>query len=96
MMNFILYQKLMKKSQIRLQHKGKHISARIRLPTGEVKSEFGDTKTFCLAFPWLFPGGTGDTKENILYEISISDWAQKLLFYEDGIFARDKLWCFLQ
>lgn len=65
-------------------------------PTREIKpiSEFSNTKIFCLAFPWLFPGGIGDIKESRLYELEISDWAENLLYYQDGRFAKDKLWCF--
>lgn len=65
-------------------------------PTREVKpiSEYGDTKIFCLAFPWLFPGGMGDIKESRERDVDIGDWAENLLFYEDGRFAKDNLWCF--
>jgi hypothetical protein len=51
-------------------------------------------KIFCLAFPWLFPGGIGDIKESRECDINIADWAQNLIFYEDGRFAKDNLWCF--
>jgi hypothetical protein len=47
-----------------------------------------------LAFPWLYPGGIGDIKESRLFDIEISDWAQNLLYYHDGRFAKDKLWRF--
>jgi len=74
----------------------KNLTPRIHWPMREIKpiSEFGNTKLFCLAFPWLFPGGIGDIKESRLYELDVSDWAQNLLFYQDGRFASDKLWCF--
>jgi len=42
----------------------------------------------------LFPGGIGDIKESRLYELELSDWAENLLYYQDGRFAKDKLWCF--
>jgi len=69
---------------------------RINWPTREVKPiyEFSNTKLFCLAFPWLFPGGVGDIKECRKYELEITDWAQNLLYYQDGRFAKDKLWSF--
>jgi len=69
---------------------------KLHWPPREVKpiSEFSDTKIFCLAFPWLFPGGIGDIKESREFDIDLSDWAQNLLFYEDGRFARDNMWCF--
>ena len=65
-------------------------------PTREIKpiSEFSDTKIFCLAFPWLFPGGIGDIKDSRLYELELADWAENLLYYQDGRFAKDKLWFF--
>lgn len=58
--------------------------------------EYDDSiRIFCLAFPWLFPGGVGDwadikTSENL----TVEEWAKKLLYYEDGRFAKDKIWCF--
>ena len=69
---------------------------RINWPTRDVKpiSEYSDTKIFCLAFPWLFPGGTGDIKESRAHDVEIGEWAQNLLFFEDGRFAKDKLWSF--
>jgi hypothetical protein len=57
-------------------------------------SEYSDTKLFCLAFPWLFPGGMGDIKESRERDVDIGEWAENLLFYEDGRFAKDNLWCF--
>ena len=65
-------------------------------PPRDVKpiSEFSDTKIFCLAFPWLFPGGIRDIKESRECDVDIGDWAQNLLFYKDGRFAKDNLWCF--
>jgi len=49
-------------------------------PPRDVKpiSEFSDTKIFCLAFPWLFPGGIGDIKESREYNVDVGDWAQNL------------------
>ena len=69
---------------------------RINWPIRELKpiSEYEDTKIFCLAFPWLFPGGIGDIKESRTHEVDMSEWAQNLLYYKDGRFAKDKLWSF--
>lgn len=80
---------------IRRDSKGKTIPI-INWPTREVKpiSEYSDTKLFCLAFPWLFPGGMGDIKESRERDVDIGEWAENLLFYEDGRFAKDNLWCF--
>ncbi len=52
-------------------------------PTREIKpiSEYSDTKIFCLAFPWLFPGGIRDIKESRVRNVDIGEWAQNLLFY---------------
>lgn len=49
-------------------------------------------KIFCMAFPWLFPGGIGDVHDYI--DSNISNWGQHMLFYEDGRFAADELFCF--
>lgn len=53
--------------------------------------EYGNTKIFANAFPWLFPGGIGDIKD---YNGDMKDWGKMLLYYEDGRFARDKMFCF--
>jgi hypothetical protein len=72
------------------------ISPRFAWPTRSVKpiSEYSTEKLFCMAFPWLFPGGIGDINEPRLHPIYVSDWAQNLLYYEDGRFAKDNLWSF--
>ena len=54
-------------------------------------SEFGDTKIFVRAFPWLFPGGVGDVKH---YPDSPKKWGQHMLMYQDGRFATDKMFSF--
>lgn len=54
-------------------------------------SEFGSKKIFCMAFPWLFPGGIGDVKD---FPGDMGRWGSMLLHYEDGRFARDKVFCF--
>jgi len=74
----------------------KRNTPRLNWPTREVKpiSEYNDLKLFCLAFPWLYPGGVGDINESRQHAIEVSEWAQNLLYYEDGRFAKDKLWGF--
>ena len=58
-------------------------------------SEYGeDNNLFCKAFPWLFPGGIGDYSQYQEKKESFEDWAQRMLWYEDGRFARDKMWAF--
>ena len=54
-------------------------------------NEFGDKKIFALAFPWLFPGGFGDIKD---FDGNMTTWGKNLLFYEDGRFAKDKMFSF--
>lgn len=54
-------------------------------------NEFGDKRIFALAFPWLFPGGEGDVKD---FPGTISTWGKQLLYYEDGRFARDRVFTF--
>ena len=49
---------------------------------------------FTRAFPWLFPGGIGDFGQFRNKKINVSDWARNLLYYKDGRFAKDRIWCF--
>lgn len=49
---------------------------------------------FCKAFPWLFPGGRGDFNQFRNTKVTVSDWAKNLVLYEDGRFAKDKMWGF--
>ncbi len=62
----------------------------------EAISEYDDDyRIFCCAFPWLFPGGVGDWADIPETEdTTVEEWAKYLLMYEDGRFARDKIWCF--
>ena len=63
--------------------------------TKEALSEYGsNTNLFCKAFPWLFPGGLGDFSQYREGEETIEKWAKRMLLYEDGRFAKDKMWCF--
>jgi hypothetical protein len=57
-------------------------------------SEYGDTRIFARAFPWLFPGGYGDIKDYDNADENLASWGRRLLYYEDGRFAKDKLFCF--
>jgi hypothetical protein len=56
--------------------------------------EFDNEPIFCKAFPWLFPGGVGDITQKSDEFIDISKWMRKLMLYEDGRFAEDKMFCF--
>jgi hypothetical protein len=58
-------------------------------PINEFKFE---GKLFVQAFPWLFPGGCGDVTD--WPHQQTSNWGSFLLFYEDGRFAKDDLFCF--
>ena len=58
-------------------------------------SEYDTTiKLFCKAFPWLYPGGQGDFNDYTESPEDIDTWMERLLYYFDGRFARDKMWCF--
>ena len=49
---------------------------------------------FTQTFPWLFPGGLGDFGQFWDKNITVGKWARNLLYYKDGRFAKDKIWCF--
>ena len=85
-----------KELQRLINEKKKDRTYRVGYPTRSEKpvSEWNNEKIFCLAFPWLYPGGFGDFKGIRNTPINPSEWAENLLYYEDGRFARDKLWCF--
>jgi hypothetical protein len=70
-----------------------------RLPWPHVGEEMIDEydkigRIFCKAFPWLFPGGEGDICDYHEGDMTVADWVSRLLYYEDGRFARDKMWSF--
>ena len=53
-------------------------------------------KIFCQAFPWLFPGGRADATSICMFkeQYTASNWAKRMLLFEDGRFAKDKMFCF--
>lgn len=57
----------------------------------EPVKEYGTTKIFARAFPWLFPGGSGDVKD---YPGDMAEWGKNLTLYYDGRFVKDKHFCF--
>ncbi|KAL9956688.1 hypothetical protein ACROYT_G038207 [Oculina patagonica] len=59
-------------------------------------SEFTTPYFFTMAFPCLFPYGKGDFHINRRITCpSLHDWAEHLLWYKDGRFARHKVWKFV-
>ena len=52
------------------------------------------SKLFCKAFPWLFPGGKGDINDYSEVKETVDQWMKRLLYYQDGRFAKDKMWAF--
>ena len=53
-----------------------------------------DNSLFTRAFPWLFPGGYGDFGQFREKTMNVGDWVRKMLYYQNGRFAKDKIWCF--
>ena len=49
---------------------------------------------YAKAFPWLFPGGLGDYNCHREDDIKFDEWLKKMIMYQDGRFATDKLWVF--
>ena len=59
-------------------------------------SEFTTPYFFTMAFPCLFPYGKGDFHINRPITCpTLHDWAEHLLWYQDGRFARHKVWKFV-
>ena len=83
--------------QITKQSNNENSRATINFPYIDPKpiSEY-DTNSalFTKAFPWLFPGGRGDFHQFRNKKLTISQWVKNLVLYEDGRFAKDKMWGF--
>jgi hypothetical protein len=60
-------------------------------PVSEYDTQNG---LFAKAFPWLFPGGRGDFYQFRNNKLSVSEWVKNLVLYEDGRFAKDRMWGF--
>jgi hypothetical protein len=76
---------------------GQSCSTRIGFPyiSQEPIEEYDKSeKLYCKEFPWLYPGGVGDINSMHNEAIDLDQWIQHLLHYQDGRFARDKMWCF--
>ena len=59
-------------------------------------SEFTTPYFFTMAFPCLFPYGKGDFHINRPMTCpTLHDWGEHLLWYQDGRFARHKVWKFV-
>lgn len=76
-----------------IQKSGRMQDMTVDWPTVEDKAvnEYGNKRIFALAFPWLFPGGLGDVKD---FNGDMKEWGKMMLYYEDGRFASDKIFCF--
>ena len=83
-------QRQLSKSMKQSKHKKKlHITWPARSPIPI--NEFGSTRIFARAYPWLFPGGFGDVKD---FPGDCRCWGEHLLLYKDGRFAKDKFFNF--
>ena len=61
----------------------------------EPVDEYCSKKIFCLAYPWLFPGGIGDVKDYGFEEKNkLGAWGEMMLRYQDGRFQKDNFFCF--
>jgi Helitron helicase-like domain at N-terminus len=57
--------------------------------------EYSEPRLFELAFPWLFPGGTGGmTSFDMKGKDGIGTWMKNTMLYKDMRFAKDRVWCF--
>ena len=54
-----------------------------------------ESSLFTRAFPWLFPGGYGDFGQYRDKKLTVSDWTRNMIYYRNGRFAKDRMWCFL-
>ena len=62
------------------------------IPINEYDEE---NSLFTRAFPCIFPGGLGDFGQFRDKKMNVADWARNILYYEDGRFAKDRIWYFL-
>ena len=77
-------------------NKNRHTTIQFPYASPEPINEYEeDNSLFTRAFPWLFPGGLGDYGQFRNKKITVGDWARNLLYYKDGRFAKDRIWCFL-
>ena len=58
-------------------------------------SEFTTVNFFTLAFPTLFPYATGDFHINRPKPVTMSDWAEHLMWFSDGRFAQHPYFKFI-
>ena len=76
-------------------NKNRHTTIQLPYASPEPINEYEeDNSLFTRAFPWLFPGGLGDFGQFRNKKITVGDWARNLLYYKDGRFAKDRIWCF--
>ena len=79
-----------------LDHHNKKNHTTIEFPYVSVNpiNEYDDSSLFTRAFPWLFPGGVGDFGQFRDKKLNVGDWTRRMLYYQDGRFAKDRIWCF--
>ena len=76
-------------------NKKNHAAVKIPYISPKPITEFDvGNSLFTKAFPWLFPGGYGDFGQQRELTLNVSDWARSMLYYQDGRFAKDRIWCF--
>ena len=61
-------------------------------PINEYKE---DNSLFTTAFSWLFLGGYGAFGQFRDKKMNVGDWTKRMLYYQDGRFAKDRIRCFL-
>lgn len=58
-------------------------------------SEYTTRGFFSMSFPWLFPSGCGDFFDDRPRPVHLHEWAEHLLYYQDGRFAMDVAFPFI-
>ena len=75
-------------------NKKNHTAMQFPYASPDPINEYDDSSLFTRAFLWLFPGGYGDFGQYRNKSLNVSDWARNMLYYKDGRFAKDRIWCF--
>ena len=76
-------------------NKSRHTTIQFPYASPEPINEYEEGNSlFTRAFPFLFPSGFGEYGQFRDKKITVGDWARDLLYYKDGRFAKDRIWCF--